>query len=283
MHPWFLIGAMLMSTTAGDPAMPPPVASLVEAERAFAKMAETVSVRDAFLANLADGALLFNPGPVDGRALYEGRAPSAVLLAWQPVYAEIAASADFGFTTGPWSFSPDRESDPVAFGHFVSVWKKPAGGSWKVAVDIGIGHERMPATPALTFRTSDDPDPWPRDAAGMAEKRAGLLAADAAFAEAFARGAAGAFGAWGAPDVRRYRDGAAPVLGRAAVMAAAGAGGGGVMRATDADVAPSGDLGYTAGYRGAPVAAYYVRIWRLEENRVWKVVLDIESAVPEGD
>jgi ketosteroid isomerase-like protein len=274
-----VMGAMLM--TAGEPAMPAEVAALVEAERAFAKMSVTVSMRDAFLANLAGGALVFNPGPVDGRALYEGRPASAVLLAWEPVYAEVAASGDFGFTTGPWEFSRDRDSAPAAFGHFVSVWKREADGRWKVVLDLGIRHDRMDATPPLTFRVSADPDPWPRDAAGMAAARAALLEADAAFALAFARGAAGAFDQYGAADVRRYRDGAPPVRGREAVMAAAGEGGGGtVMRATEAAVASSGDLGYTTGFRGAPVLAWYVRIWRLEENRTWKVVLDIESAVP---
>jgi ketosteroid isomerase-like protein len=281
MNPMPVIGALLMAATAGEPAMPLDVASLVAAERAFAKTSVTVSMRDAFVANLAEGAVVFNPGPVDGPALYRDRAPSPVVLSWEPVYAEVCASHDFGFTTGPWEFRRDRNSDPVAFGHFVSVWKKQPDGQWKVALDVGISHDRLEKSPPLVFRASDDPDPWPRDTTGLAAARRELLEADDAFAVAFATSAAGAFEKHAASDVRRYRDGAPPVTGLEAVMAAAGPGSGGLgMRATEAVIAPSADLGYTTGYRGAPVEAYYVRIWRVEKNRIWRVVLDIESAVP---
>jgi len=284
MNPTALIGALLIAAPAQPGAMPKQVASLVAAERAFAKMAETSSMRDAFLANLADGAIVFNPGPTDGRALHESRPASDVLLAWEPAYAEIAASGDFGFTTGPWEYSRDRSSAPVAFGHFVSVWKKQADGAWKVALDVGVSHDPPDEKPALSFRVSDNPLPWPLDNAGRAAARTALLETDGAFAGAFARSAAGAIQQYGAPDVRRYRDGAAPVSGRDAVMAAAGTGGGGsVMRATGADIASSADLGYTMGFRGEPVAAWYVRIWRLDEKANWKVVLDLESAVDTGE
>jgi hypothetical protein len=52
------------------------------------------------------------------------------------------------------------------------------------------------------------------------------------------------------------------------------------MRAAAADIAASGDLGYTTGSRGEPVAAYYVRIWRLDAKLRWRLVLDIENPVP---
>lgn len=279
------LGLSLVAGGAHAGQMPANVASLVAAERAFANMSVTVSMRDAFLANLADGAILFNPGPADGRAIYQNRAPSAVVLSWEPVYAELAASGDFGFTTGPWEFRPDKDSEPAAFGHFVSVWKKQPGGSWKVALDVGINHDRLAAKPELSFRASSDPEPWPLDAKRVAAARTALLDADRAFAIALARGAAGAYRAHGADDVRYYRAGAVPVIGREAVGRVVGeSGGGAIGEATAADVAASGDLGYSIGRKGAPVTAWYVRIWRLDAGRVWTLVLDLESAVPvEGE
>jgi ketosteroid isomerase-like protein len=274
------LAATAVAARAGE--MPSHVASLVAAERAFAKMSVAVSMRDAFLANLADGAILFNPGPTDGRAIHQDRAPSAVVLSWEPSYAEVAASGDFGFTTGPWEFRPDKDSEPTGFGHFVSVWKKQADGSWKVALDVGINHERLAAKPGeLSLRASSDPEPWPLDAKGVAAARAALLDTDRAFAIALARGAAGAYRAHGADDVRYYRAGAVPVIGREAVGRVVGESGGeAIAEATAADVAASGDLGYTIGQKGAPVTAWYVRIWRLDAGRMWTLVLDIDSAVP---
>jgi len=278
-----VLATILAVSSTGGAGMPPTVRSLVDAERAFAKMARDVSMRDAFLMYLAETGLVFNPGPIDGRALWEKRPQSDALLAWEPVYAEVSASGDFGFTTGPWSFSRDHNSDPVAFGHFVSIWKRGADGVWRVALDIGSDHERNDAKASLSYRAGENPVGLLQDARTREQSRDALLGTDAAFAAAFARSAAGAFRDFGAEDVRRYRSGSSPVVGIDAVRVAAGEMAGGPMSGTSADIAASGDLGYTMGTRGTPVAAYYVRIWRLDENAKWRVVLDIESAVPAGD
>ena len=45
--------------------------SLVAAEKNFAQMSVEKNIRDAFLANLADDAIMFDPGPVNGKQLYQ--------------------------------------------------------------------------------------------------------------------------------------------------------------------------------------------------------------------
>jgi hypothetical protein len=45
----------------------------------------------------------------------------------------------------------------------------------------------------------------------------------------------------------------------------------------DAQVAKSFDLGYTHGFRRAATGVYYLRIWRLNAEDVWELVLDLES------
>jgi len=63
------------------------------------------------------------------------------LLAWQPSFAGMAESGDMGFTTGPWEFKGDvKDEKPSGYGHFMTVWKKQADGSWKFVVDLGISH-----------------------------------------------------------------------------------------------------------------------------------------------
>src|ERR1044071_4411891 len=84
---------------------------MVKTEQAFSKMAEEKSTRDAFLAFIADDGLLFRPGAVNGKKwLLEHPAPPTEnnpLLAWQPSFADMSASGDMGFTTGPWEFKAD--------------------------------------------------------------------------------------------------------------------------------------------------------------------------------
>jgi ketosteroid isomerase-like protein len=125
--------------------------SLVNSERAFARASLEKSTKDAFLAYLAPDAILFRPHPVAGRKYTEENPGPETLLTWEPTFADLSASADMGYTTGPWEIRKERNpaDKPVAFGHFVSVWKKQPDGSWKVVIDTGIAHARPTSAPAF--------------------------------------------------------------------------------------------------------------------------------------
>jgi ketosteroid isomerase-like protein len=60
-------------------------------------------------------------------------------LTWTPVYADMAASGDLGYTYGTFEFrSKDKDGKPtVEYGKYVSIWKKQKDGSWKVVMDMG--------------------------------------------------------------------------------------------------------------------------------------------------
>jgi ketosteroid isomerase-like protein len=60
-------------------------------------------------------------------------------LIWTPVYADMAASGDLGYTFGTYEFrSKDKDSKPtVEYGKYASIWKKQKDGTWKVVMDMG--------------------------------------------------------------------------------------------------------------------------------------------------
>jgi ketosteroid isomerase-like protein len=60
-------------------------------------------------------------------------------LTWTPVYADMAASGDLGYTYGTFEFSSkDKDGKPtVEYGKYASIWKKQKDGSWKVVMDMG--------------------------------------------------------------------------------------------------------------------------------------------------
>ncbi len=130
---------------------------MVAAERAFARDSGELGTRAAFLTHLAPEAVLFRAGPVNGIRLWQARGESPAVLAWAPSFAEVSGSGDFGFSSGPWTYAAGRDTAPAAFGHFVSVWRREAGGPWKVVLDVGISHpdpgvalERVEVTPGPT-------------------------------------------------------------------------------------------------------------------------------------
>jgi ketosteroid isomerase-like protein len=257
---------------------------MVKTEQAFSKMAEEKNTRDAFLAFIADDGLLFRPGAVNGKKwMLEHPAPPPAdkrpLLAWQPAYAGIAASGDMGFTTGPWEAKADiKDEKPQGHGHFVTVWKKQADGTWKFVVDLGISHPQSggpqtlwtaPETPKKEFKPVDVPI-----------AREALLERDRNYAAAvLSHGFAKSYAAYAARQVRLYRANNLPFIGREASIEQ-------LSKTTvevkwipiGGDVSSAGDLGYTHGtYEAANERGSYVRIWK-KQNGQWRIVMDVTNS-----
>ena len=259
---------------------------MVKTEQAFSKMAEEKNTRDAFLAFIADDGLLFRPGAVNGKKWmleHPGPPPPAdkkPLLAWQPAYAGMAASGDMGFTTGPWEAKDDiNDEKPRGYGHFVTVWKKQADGSWKFVVDLGISHPQSGGPQTLWTPPAENKKEKfkPVDVAGDARKS--LLDRDQAYeAAAMAQGLAKAFTAYAAPEVRLYRANNLPFIGREASAAALAKTTGEIKWSTlGGDVSQAGDLGYTHGvYEAENERGSYVRIWK-KQNGQWRIMMDVTN------
>ena len=253
---------------------------MVKTEQAFSKMAEEKNARDAFMTFIADDGLLFRPGAVNGKKwMLEHPVPASdkkPLLAWQPAFAGMAASGDMGFTTGPWEAKADiNDEKPVGYGHFVTVWKKQADGSWRFVVDLGISHPQSggpqahwvpEGTEKKTFKPVDG-----------TSARKSLLDRDQGYAIA-------EFAAYASPDVRLYRANSLPFIGRDAAAAELAKTKGTIMwHPISADVSQAGDLGYTHGTyevsddtKKVTERGSYVRIWKKEQG-AWRIVMDVTN------
>ncbi|GAA4324789.1 hypothetical protein GCM10023184_12400 [Flaviaesturariibacter amylovorans] len=112
---------------------------MVETEVRFAAHSVEHGTRAAFLAFMDTAAIMFEKGvAVKAYPMWEARPNNPGVLHWMPVINELAASGDWGFTLGPWTFQPRTEQDSVvARGHFITVWKRGADGSWKFIFDCG--------------------------------------------------------------------------------------------------------------------------------------------------
>ncbi|HEU0252409.1 MAG TPA: DUF4440 domain-containing protein [Pyrinomonadaceae bacterium] len=266
-----------------------PLEDMVKTEQAFSKMAEEKNTRDAFMAYIADDGLLFRPGAVNGKKwMLEHPVPppsdKKPLLAWQPYFAGMAASGDMGFTTGPWEAKGDiKDPKPSGYGHFVTVWKKQADGSWKFVVDLGISHPDS-GGPQTLWHPTETVTPTEKTVVTEVALK-GLLVRDRLMSLAASNGGlVKAFQSFASPNVRLYRNGSLPSVGRdASVAALSKTKGQFVSQAIGGDVSRAGDLGYTHGTYEITEAkkvierGSYVRIWKMQDN-VWHVVLDVTNA-----
>ena len=253
---------------------------MVKTEQAFSKMAEEKNTRDAFMTFIADDGLLFRPGAVNGKKwMLEHPVPPSdkkPLLAWQPSFAGMSASGDMGFTTGPWEAKGDvKDEKPSAYGHFMTVWKKQADGSWRFVVDLGISHPQSGGPHAHWMPEGTEKVKFkPVDATNA---RKSLLDRDQAYQVA-------EFASYASPDVRLYRANKLPFIGRDAAAAELVNTKGTIMwHPISADVSQAGDLGYTHGTyetsddtKKVIERGSYVRIWK-KENGVWRIVMDVTN------
>ncbi|HEY4611384.1 MAG TPA: DUF4440 domain-containing protein, partial [Bacteroidota bacterium] len=103
--------------------------AIINAELAFAKMGAERGIKESFVTFFADSSVVFRPGPVNGKAWYKRAPANPGLLLWYPSFADVSASGDWGFSTGPSEFRAKGKNDPeVNYGFFSSIWRKQRDG-----------------------------------------------------------------------------------------------------------------------------------------------------------
>jgi ketosteroid isomerase-like protein len=253
------------------------VQALVNAEKKFAQTAQEKGTRAAFLEFLAPDSIVFAPGPVNGQETWSKRHETGRDLVWQPSFAVIARSGDFGYDSGPAKWRPKKEGEFTGYGHFISIWKKQADGSWKVALDTGIENTKSDVIPPLKMVTPTERGPGTLEALQKAQND---FAAKAKldFPKAFQQ--------FGSDEVRLYRNGSFPTIGKKAAAELLGTEQAGVaMEVMKTDMSSSADLAYSYGIcsdarKPPPAASVFLQVWQTDKTGAWKIVLDWQQPTP---
>ena len=253
---------------------------MVDAEKKFYQTGQEQGTRAAFLAFLADDAIVFRPGPVNGKEVWSKRQETGLDLVWEPTFAVMARSGDFGFDTGPSKWR-GKKSDPkfTGFGHFVSVWKKQKDGLWKVALDCGIEDTKSDVKPPLKLVALKDRGQGTLESLQQTQN-AFIAMAGLDFTKAFRQ--------FGSDDVRVYRDGSFPTVGKKAGVELLGSEQAGVtMEVMKTDMSSSADLAYHYGkysdMRPAkPARGHFFQVWQTDDAGAWKLVLDWQQPLPKS-
>jgi ketosteroid isomerase-like protein len=289
-----LLSLGALSAFAQDQQISPTLSSLFDAERAFAKRCGVVGIRASFLEFFADDAIVFRPHPVKYKEAVKDRPappnPLAYALEWEPIFGEVSAAGDMGYDTGPSVFTDKTAENPTPnYGFFFSVWKKQADGNWKVVLDVGGAQTSEPYTGSREAKTAPAMKKKMTNAKVNVEaERSNLLNADRAFLKsAQTDGMAKAYAKHVSQYARVHRNGVQPIIGQEAIVQfLAKTSVAPTWEPMFADVAQSGDLGYTYGSYELKEAnatsekGYYARVWKRGANDQWQVVLDTTSPLP---
>ncbi len=264
----FLAAAGLVAAGMAGPAVAGDFEDMVNAERTFAADASVRGTREAFLQSLASDGVVFAPGPGNGKTIWAFRPDDKNRLEWTPEVAEVAASGDLGYVSGPWRYTVKGDAHPSEFGHFLTVWKKQADGVWKVLAHHVIIHSESPFPDKVVRRGALASGPAPTWSVGIGELR-----------EADRAEAGLATATMVSDDFLRLRDGHLP---EGMASGDALAGGSGTRLDTGLAISAAGDLAATWG--GSADGPTWLRIWRRPAagdppGLGWRLAVDLDRAV----
>ncbi len=259
----------------------PAIEPVLQAELAFARLARQQGIRTAFLTWLQDDAQVFTPRMTSVKEQY-GREPGDPgQLVWYPEAMGISDAGDLAWSFGPWTYAVKPGGAILVHGHFLSVWRKQAGGGWKVEADIGVPHaapEQVIEPFAVTSALQAEPKPVqaPGLAGALRQKESKLSATWAA------KGGL-ALLAELAQDARVLRAGVPPLREEAAIRKALEMDRPGpTWKPARLLMSPSGDLGWACGECGPDergATASFLRIW-IRAAGAWKVLFDVRVPHP---
>jgi ketosteroid isomerase-like protein len=290
-----LVTLVITSAAWGGRAQEPPrgpagaeLMKMVNTERAFVQRAQETNWRDAFLEFFADGIKGFDGEDVKARLRSRPEPPKDLEFWWEPRYGDMAASGELGWLTGPVRTRlPQVAGGKPDFANYTSIWKRQPDGTYKVIQDVGVTIPAMAPFPPGFARA-----PVTSRYAGPekgAQAQDGLRAADARLTAALCTaGVAEAYADVAAPFARLHRDRVMPIVGREAIASwslTQPAWSTGETRF--AEVAESGDLGYSWGSYAQPATAgtgaaigYYLRIWTRDAQARWRLVVEVTQRKP---
>jgi len=282
-----LLSLVSLLARAEEPKPPEALQTVVENEGKFFQLGQEQGTRAAFLAFLADDAIVFQPGPVNGQEVWKKRPEKGISLTWKPLFGAIARSADLAYTTGPAEWRHAKEgAKPSGYGQFISVWKKQKDGGWKVALDVGSevpGPAKSEDAPPLELSFENEAAATTADPASARRK---LSEAEKKFAIASKADSTIALIEAGSPTVRVHREGVFPAVGRdAARLMLSVRRGSLTLERLGGAISAAGDLGYTYGKYSlsnpqTTERGHYLQIWRTTTDGSWNIALDYQAPLP---
>ena len=146
-------------------------AGAVDAERAFADMAQKQGQWTAFRAYAAPEALMFVPAERNAQEWLKGRRDPPASVHWWPARSWVSCDGKVAVNIGPALYGAS------GFGSFTTVWQRQPDGGWKWLLDQGHQLPRALAAgeTAKVTRASCAGRPAILGAAPTAEPASGLL------------------------------------------------------------------------------------------------------------
>jgi hypothetical protein len=280
-----IMSGLSLSAIAQKQTVPVTVYKVVTAEKDFNRLVERKGMKAGFLSVADVEGIVFRPNPVKITEFYGAIDKQSGKLSWEPKFARVSANGDLGFTSGPYVYQNGKSEDDKVFGQYVSLWKLDAEtNTYKLLLDVGMQHPESETAMATDFKEPD----LSKQTAPSKDPFSGknvILATDKTFNHSLDINTLAGYKEFLSPEGHYYFPGFEPTVGPDKVLKFLANEGVSISAETiNAGRATSGDLAYSYGKarikKGNIVNNYnYVRVWELDANHRWNILLEILSTV----
>ena len=281
---FILTGLNKVSIAQTQAAGPVDVNKVIDAEKSFNKLVERKGIKNAFLAVADPEGIVFKPDAVSITEFYNNIDKQAGSLSWKPDFARISGNGDLAFSAGPYIYQNGKTDDDKVFGDYVSIWRNDSEGKFKLLIDLGIQHPE-PEKEASTNFKSPEPDKKVAPSKDPFNGKKIILATDELFNHSLTISTLATYKEFLSLEGHYYFPGFDPLTGRERVMKFIDNEGISINAQTvNGGRSTSNDLAYTYGKarikKGSIVSNFnYVRVWELDKNHKWNVLLEAFSAI----
>jgi ketosteroid isomerase-like protein len=123
--------------------------ALLEEESRFAQSARAEGLTEAYGRFAAEDIRVYRDGllPVKCKtAFLKLLAGSTRKYSWGPVDAVVSATGDLGYVFGGRDGMSMDSREPFEASSYVRIWRKPAGGQWRIILDLAVPIPTGPAS-----------------------------------------------------------------------------------------------------------------------------------------
>ena len=205
-------------------------------------------------------------------------------LTMRPNFARIAVNGDLAFTAGTYLYQNGNNDTDKVFGDYVSIWRTDDENKFKLLLNLGIQHPEAEQEALTDFKNPDSDKRIAPSKDPFSGKRV-IMATDNLFNHSLSLSTLAAYKEFLSPEGRYYFPGFEPLAGQDKIMKFIDNEAISITaQTTNAGRSTSNDLAYTYGKarikKGEIVSDYnYVRIWEIDANHKWDILLEIFSAV----
>ena len=269
----------LISTTV-QAQLPDRVGGIVSADRSAANISKTASPHQALLSIVDKESTLYVPSPVNALNYLNNRPNIADVMNWEPNFALVSRSLDWGVTSGHMDFQ--KMGAVKRNGQYLTVWRRDKKGNWKIHLRAEV--ENYGKGPKSDFIYHEPDDSWylkHRSNVRLQQREEVVTQSDELFSTVLKANNEEAFNEFLAEDVRYYYPWEEEIEGKKEVLA--------FLKKKRIEIttepsgvgrAYSGEYAYTSGTatvhsKDKAVKFNYIRIWQLTDDFQWKVILEM--------